>query len=700
MNTLLAGAFAIGMVGGCSNHSDPQSLDAPPADSADDGGAGGESVAANVGGEGGAADPGACAPQPLAQPVSVAEGTVNGSAFFYSAPDEPTALLTVFHGSGGAKDDMVWRPELMLLIADAHEAGYAVAALDSAAHLSLPGPTYKWNTEDGADNVDVVNAKAMIARLKSPDDLGIVPPDAPVFALGASNGGTFVSRLAQHYDLNAAVIFISNAQRFHEDGVVVPPLVLVPGANDSTVAAASMEVVYSRALALDVDAELFLNLPAPLSPEYFTRLEGIDCALSQVIVGNLRDVGLIDESGVLLSSPLEPGWHDAVPGEHLAEVRDELVELYAEHAVTSEFDLKIIAFLEAHRGGKAYMTKRAIVDAEDRLALCNDGTSAVYYSRRGSGAGADKWVVGLEGGSMCASAGSCAQRWFDSRDLMSSEVPSEYPAVLEKEGLYDADPADNPAFHNWNVVRLRYCSSDLWTGDTLFDDDTLLPASQPQQWHFRGKRIVKAVVQDLMNPTRTAAPTISSASTVLFMGHSAGSHGMTHNLDAVASLLPNAEVIGVNDAAFFRPVEGPDETPEYVAQAHATAAFHDFQPDVSCWTNEPVVTRHRCYDSVYVAQNHLSHDFFVHMDQSDTKALEKLKPGQTAEQMAAGIRELCAELDGAYCPDWGFHVSLDKPRFNGANGYELPFEDSFYPAHDVLRNFVFGTPGPTVVVEP
>ena len=46
----------------------------------------------------------------------------------------------------------------------------------------------------------------------------------------------------------------------------------------------------------------------------------------------------------------------------------------------------------------AAIYSRYDLDAVDPDAICNDGSSGVYYFRAGSGTGSTKWVLRLEGG--------------------------------------------------------------------------------------------------------------------------------------------------------------------------------------------------------------------------------------------------------------------------------------------------------------
>lgn len=85
-----------------------------------------------------------------------------------------------------------------------------------------------------------------------------------------------------------------------------------------------------------------------------------------------------------------------------------------------------------------------------------------------------------------------------------------------------------------------YCSSDVFSGDKAAGDGS--------KWHFRGKSILNALVQDL------GGLGIGQASDVAVAGCSAGAQTVVVNLDYVAKLLGSvtkAPVSGIMDAGWF-----------------------------------------------------------------------------------------------------------------------------------------------------
>ncbi|MCC6624821.1 MAG: hypothetical protein IT385_26465 [Deltaproteobacteria bacterium] len=207
-------------------------------------------------------------------------------------------------------------------------------------------------------------------------------------------------------------------------------------------------------------------------------------------------------------------------------------------------------------------------------ALCNDGSTAVFYYRPYEGeANRDKWVIQLKGGGGCSDAVSCAQRWCSVLTLfgqtqMVDDINTPDLATIAGQGIL-ARRDDNP-WGDYHHVYIQYCSSDGWSGtarDAVLDtyhpcdpekpdakcpDGQACPAAGqtnaglcadvPVRYrvHFLGSRIVDAVITTLRQDGVAGPgglPDLDAAEHVVFAGSSAGGQGVTANLDRVAELL-------------------------------------------------------------------------------------------------------------------------------------------------------------------
>jgi len=174
----------------------------------------------------------------------------------------------------------------------------------------------------------------------------------------------------------------------------------------------------------------------------------------------------------------------------------------------------------------------------DPLAICNDGTSGVYYFSPALSANySDYFVIHLPGGSQCWDELSCNQRWNNSRNYMSSNGLNE---SCYKTGILDSSEKISPLW-GINKVMLAYCSSDAYMGDVGASNDTW-------GWHMRGQRLVYAMIQHLI-----LNHGLNKNSKILISGGSAGARGVMVLIDElVANHLPKgANVVGFLDSPYY-----------------------------------------------------------------------------------------------------------------------------------------------------
>jgi len=334
------------------------------------------------------------------------------------------------------------------------------------------------------------------------------------------------------------------------------------------------------------------------------------------------------------------------------------------------------------------MTLVQVKNAVARDAVCNDGTPATYYLRRGEGTGSHRWVIHLQGGGFCNSIETCQERSVSTPQLMTSKGLSR---TRMGHGVQSPSARDNPDFHNANHVFVPYCSSDVWSGDR---------GATPESggWHFRGARIVRAVIGDLMNPTITLPPNLAVAKEVLFSGSSAGGNGVMSNLDWVAEQLPQVSVRGLNDAGWIVDVTPYDSSiaPPLV-QTQQGYALWNGTVDASCLAANPGAEG-RCYTEY--AYPYISTPLFVQMAQFDTSSLHRLGITLPADEneraymleFAAAVRQSLEPVPAAFSPATTTHSILGNAQF-------WTLRIAGQSLRDLLGNWFFGRPGPIKLIE-
>jgi O-palmitoleoyl-L-serine hydrolase len=326
-----------------------------------------------------------------------------------------------------------------------------------------------------------------------------------------------------------------------------------------------------------------------------------------------------------------------------------------------------------------------VKNAVPRQAVCNDGSPAVYYYRKGFGQGSNTWVIILGGGGFCYSVSNCNARQVSSPELMTS---LDKPSTLTVKGILSESSVKNPDFFNANHVAIPYCSSDLWSGNREAGTET-------GGHEFRGSKIVRAVVADLKS--RAGNESLSSAIRILFSGTSAGGVGVMVHLDWLAHQFPNAAVRGVNDAGWTPDLLSYLPISSQLTKTEIAIQLWNGQTDRSCAQANPRL-KIRCFTSgVYP---YLQAPLFVQMSQHDSVFLAGIgvrPPFDSSESFlanlfASAVRDSLQPVGAALSPRTSTHGVLPYNKFVGlkVNGHSL---------RELLGTWFFDRAGPVKAIE-
>jgi len=189
---------------------------------------------------------------------------------------------------------------------------------------------------------------------------------------------------------------------------------------------------------------------------------------------------------------------------------------------------------------------------QDGQAVCNDGTAAVYYRKPlNSDSDTKKLLIFLTAGGMCVpnlEGSECQARCKENNQLCTAATKPYFDIHHSAHGddIFSPDPILNPAFYDYNLAFVPYCSSDVHTG-------TGYGTEGDQGFYFHGHYIVRAVLDDLIENTW-----ITEAEEVVLMGVSAGAEGTDANCDLVAETLhshnPSISVKCISDSGSIYPL--------------------------------------------------------------------------------------------------------------------------------------------------
>uniref|UniRef100_A0A7S3D656 Pectin acetylesterase n=1 Tax=Palpitomonas bilix TaxID=652834 RepID=A0A7S3D656_9EUKA len=225
-----------------------------------------------------------------------------------------------------------------------------------------------------------------------------------------------------------------------------------------------------------------------------------------------------------------------------------------------------------------------VVNATSRNAVCNDGSPPAYYVRLAEGS--SDWLIYLEGGGGCYDEQSCLERYQSSQFLMTSSLSAE---TFSFSGPVSSNCTANPAMCRFNVAYIHYCSSDWWAG-------TYPSSKSGNKFHFFGRNIVQAVVEDLLDETvnSTISGSMKTATRVILAGDSAGGCGTFQHADSLASFLRASLDVGqdlvygaIPDCGWFL---GGDGFKEYACTNNEVCNVeHRFRSGESMWGLSPPV---------------------------------------------------------------------------------------------------------------
>lgn len=216
------------------------------------------------------------------------------------------------------------------------------------------------------------------------------------------------------------------------------------------------------------------------------------------------------------------------------------------HVYSAFLPLLFLSSLLSHR--------RAVANARQRGAVCNDFSPSIYYLDRSS---SRKWVVFFEGGGGCSSVEDCNRRYTEdgmrNRILMSSVY---YPGSVQGEDILSRDALQNP-FHDYSHVLVPYCSSDAWLANhstPQFDSGAEFKfnnASNSTSFVFKGAVIFRSVIEDLK-----LLQGLGDAGELVLVGTSAGGVGILNHLKWIQEQLKNVNIFVIIDSSWFVPYDG------------------------------------------------------------------------------------------------------------------------------------------------
>jgi len=272
--------------------------------------------------------------------------TLAGRPVHYYFPPAPIGVIVYFHGSGSDADEWIEsEAEKARFLAPAVAGGFAFIATESQDR-----DRREWELSAEPDeNDDLRTVRAILETFVA---RGAMAVDAPTYAVGVSQGGRFATLAAQALGFDGTAIFVGVGQPNVLATTNVPTIWCL-AQNDPIINLQDAVGHYENLRRRGVATALIVNPPAPLCPQCFRAVEGIDAAESERLFAGLEAEGYVNEAGFLVENPRFSAWEADVAGDYSPAVRHDLKDLmwaaYAEHEFFGECTQQVLRFFTVQR---------------------------------------------------------------------------------------------------------------------------------------------------------------------------------------------------------------------------------------------------------------------------------------------------------------------------------------------------------------
>ncbi|KAK6157505.1 hypothetical protein DH2020_011753 [Rehmannia glutinosa] len=274
----------------------------------------------------------------------------NGTDLVWQIPDSPKAVLFLAHGCSGRAvnfwdkspncPNCVGLPEERLIVLHALARKFAVLAVSSKGICWSLGEE-RWIVKD---MIRWWIAKQKLQKL-------------PVFALGASSGGYFVSVLATGLQFRGIALMIAEGVYSHLDITKDYPSTLFVHMPKDENRKRKIEKYLVAMNEKGIDVAEVKCMEFPLTPQLFAnRIPGLDLTLSEKLFNVFQEKGFIDRNGYMRDDGRAIPWKTAIeernillPDKSLVNhIQEEMNLAFAYHEMTSLQSQQIFDWFESH----------------------------------------------------------------------------------------------------------------------------------------------------------------------------------------------------------------------------------------------------------------------------------------------------------------------------------------------------------------
>ncbi len=298
------------------------------------------------------------------------------------------------------------------------------------------------------------------------------------------------------------------------------------------------------------------------------------------------------------------------------------------------------------------IAQRQAVDlAQERLAVCADGTSGEYFVRPGRGDDIDNMMIFLPGSILCRNLEDCQVKYAARPDRMTIRA-EDSPYNIEA-GLFSMDETINP-FANWTVVFLTPCTMDRFLGRRVGDrdDDTFF---------HTGDYYLKAVIEDLANEELNPDYNLNSTGVKMIIGSGYAAQAVMNNIDFVETKFPDIDWRFVVDNGFYPSADSTYFSDEWFDEQMGWYDYWDTSLSPSCTRQTPLLNHSSCLFAPQIYAGHTDRRIFQLVQYDSRDLLANAAVTETDRDiLAADFRDIFDDFECGMASYWTSGIRLNS----------------------------------------
>ncbi len=270
--------------------------------------------------------------------------TIENRRVFSFFPTDAVGVILFFHGSGGSAAawiDARQGAENRLFLDDAVAQGFGIVVTESADRVNR-----QWSPRPPDSNPDIRFVNLILEMLRKRGDL---TKATPVFGVGMSNGGGFVSRVSAVLGFQGQAIYCASGVNAYMARTTVPTIWCVARNDENVDNNKDAEANFQQLASREVAAEFLVSEPSPVYPSRFQRIPGITTENALDIHDRLKAGGFLNDGDFLIEDPARSDWEHVLEPYRRAQgaIDDQLSVCYARHKFFSTYNSRVLRFFGA-----------------------------------------------------------------------------------------------------------------------------------------------------------------------------------------------------------------------------------------------------------------------------------------------------------------------------------------------------------------